>query len=103
MSHAERAELNPQLKDAVEACLILPSYNEFGSPILFVRKADGKVRLCIDYRDLNEVTRKDPYPLPRVNDALDELMSALFYTGLDLASSFLQVGAREKGIQETEF
>jgi hypothetical protein len=83
--------------------LIRPSHIEFGSPNFFVRKPYGSLRLCIDYRDLNEVTRKDPYPLPRVNDALDELMSALFYTGLDLASSFLQVGAREKGIQETEF
>jgi hypothetical protein len=52
LSPAERAELNPQLKDAVEAGLVRPSYSEFGSPILFVRKADGSVRLCIDYRGL---------------------------------------------------
>jgi hypothetical protein len=78
LSHAERAELNRQLKDAVEAGLVRPSYSEFGSPILFVRKADGSLRLCIDYRDLNEVTRKDAYPLPRVDDTMDELKDANF-------------------------
>jgi hypothetical protein len=64
LSPAERVELNRQLKDAVEAGLVRPSYSEFGSPIRFVRKADGSLRLCIDYRGLNEVTRKDAYPLP---------------------------------------
>jgi hypothetical protein len=61
LSHAKRAELNRQLKDAVDACLICPSYNEFCSPILFVRKADSSLRLSIDYRGPNEVTRKDAY------------------------------------------
>jgi hypothetical protein len=71
LSHAERAELNRQLKDAVEDGMIRPSYSEFGSPILFVRKVDDSPRLCIDYRGLNEVTRKDAYPLPRVDDTLN--------------------------------
>jgi hypothetical protein len=91
LSPAERAELNRQLKDAVEAGLNRPSYSEFGSPILFVRKADASLRLCIDYRGLNEVTRKDAYPLPRVDDTMDELKDANFYTHLDLASGFWQV------------
>jgi hypothetical protein len=56
LSFAERDELNRQLKDAVAAGLVRPCYNDFGSPILFVRKADGSLRLCIDYRGLNEVT-----------------------------------------------
>jgi hypothetical protein len=60
--------------------LIRPNYSEFGSPTLFVRKANGSLRLCIDYRGLNEVTRKDAYPLPRVDDALDERKDANFYT-----------------------
>jgi hypothetical protein len=55
LSHVEHAELNGQLKDTMDACLIRPSYSEFGSPILFVRKAYGSLRLCIDYRGLNEV------------------------------------------------
>jgi hypothetical protein len=95
LSHAERVELNRQLKYAVDAGLIRPSYSEFGSPILFVRKADGSLRLCIDYRGLNEVTLKDAYPLPRVDDTLDELKDAMLYTHLDLAYGFWQVRVRE--------
>jgi hypothetical protein len=87
----------------MEAGLIRPSYSEFGSPILFVRTTDGSLRLCIDYRGLNEVTRKDAYPLPRVNDTLDELKDANFYTHLDLASGFLQVRVRDKAIHKTAF
>jgi hypothetical protein len=88
LSPAERAKLNRQLKDGVEAGLIRPIYIEFGSPIIFVRKADGSLRPCIDYRGLNEVTSKNAYPLPRVDDTLDELKDANIYTHLDLASGF---------------
>jgi hypothetical protein len=87
----------------VEAGLIRPSYSEFGSPILFVRKANGSLRLCIDYRGLNEVTRKDAYPLPRVDDTLDELKDANFYTHLDLASCFWQVRVRDHDVHKTAF
>jgi hypothetical protein len=87
----------------VEAGLIRPSYSEFGSPIIFVRKADGSLRLCIDYRGLNGVTRKDAYPLPRVDDTLDEHKGANFYTHLDLASGSWQVRVRDKDIHKTAF
>jgi hypothetical protein len=87
----------------VDAGLIRPIYSEFGSPNLFVRKADGSLRMCIDYRDLNEVTRKDAYPLPRVDDTLDELKDAHFYTRLDLASSVWQVQVRDHDIHKTAF
>jgi hypothetical protein len=82
--------------------LIRPNYCEFGSPILFVRKAYGSLRPCIDYRGLNEVTRKDAYPLPRVDD-LDELKDANFYTHLDLAFGFLQVRVRDQDVHKTAF
>jgi hypothetical protein len=88
LSPDERARLNRQLKDVADVGLIRPNYSEFGSPILVVRKADGSLRLCIEYRGLNEVTHKDAYPLPRVDDTLDELKDANFYTHLDLASGF---------------
>jgi hypothetical protein len=78
LSPAERAELNPKLIDAVEADFIRPSHSEFGSPFLFVRQAYGSLRLCINYRGLKEVTRKDTYPLPRVDDTLDELRTRTF-------------------------
>jgi hypothetical protein len=88
LSLAERAELNRQLKDAVEASLIRLIHCEFGSPIRFVRKADGSLRLCIDYRGLKEVSRKDAYALPCVDDTLDKLKDANFYIHLDLACGF---------------
>jgi hypothetical protein len=92
LSLAEYAELNRQLKDAMEAAIIRPSHSEFGSPTLFVRKADGSLRLCIDYRGLNEVTRKGAYPLPRVDDTPNELKDAKFYyTHLDFAYGLWQV------------
>jgi hypothetical protein len=103
LSHAERVELNRQLKDAVDASLIRPNYGELGSPILYVRKAYGSLRLCIDYRGLNEVTRKNANPLPRVDDTLDELKDANFYTHLDLDSGFWQVRVRDQDIHNTAF
>jgi hypothetical protein len=68
-----------------------------------VRKAHGSLRECIDYRGLSEVTRKEAYPLPRVDDTLDELKSAIFYTHLDLASGFWQVRVREQDVHKTVF
>jgi hypothetical protein len=68
-----------------------------------VRKADGSHRLCIDYRGLNDVTRKDAYPLLRVDDTLRELKDANFYTHLDLASDFWQVRVRDHDIHKTAF
>jgi hypothetical protein len=100
---AKRVELNRQLKDAMEVGLIRPNYSEFDSPILFVRKFDGSLRLCIDYRGLSEVTRKDAYPLPRVDDTLDELKDANFYTHLDLAFGFWQVHVRDQNVHKTAF
>jgi hypothetical protein len=86
----------------VDAGFIRPTYNEFGSPILFVRKADGSLRLCIDYRGLNEVTRKDAYPLPRVDDTLNELkrISTLTSTSPQV---FWQVRVRDHDIHNTAF
>jgi hypothetical protein len=78
LSLAERVELNRNFKDAMETGLIRPIHNELGSLILFARKGDGSLRLCIDYRGLNELTRKDAYLLPRVDGTLDEPQDAKF-------------------------
>jgi hypothetical protein len=87
----------------MEAGLSRPSHSVFGSPILFVRKADGSLRLCINYRGLIEVTRNDAYPLPRVEDTPDELKDANFCTHLHLAYGFWQVRVREKNVHKTAF
>jgi hypothetical protein len=91
LSTTERVELNRQLKDAVEAKMIHPNNCESGLLIAYVRKACGSLRLCIDCRGLDAVTRKDAYPLPRVHDTLDELHDANFYTHFDLDNGFWQV------------
>jgi hypothetical protein len=91
----ERKDFNRHLEDVVTYGLIRPSRSEFGSPIRFVRKACGSFRLCTDYGGMNEVTRKDAYPLPRVDDTLDDVEHASFYTHLDLVSRFGQVRVRE--------
>jgi hypothetical protein len=88
-------------KDTVDAGLIRPSRNEFGSPILFTRKADGSLPFCTDYKSMNEVTRKDAYPLSHLVDTLDELKDASIYTHLHLASGFRQVGVRDEDVHKT--
>jgi hypothetical protein len=95
--------LNPQLKDALEVGLIRPSHNEFGPPTRFVRKVDGSLRLCIEYRGLKEVTRKDAYPFPRVDDTLEELKDANFCTNIDLAFGFSQFRVGEEDVHKTTF
>jgi hypothetical protein len=69
----------------------------------FVCKADGSLRMCIDYRGLNEVTRKDAYPLPRVDDTLDELKDANFYKHLDLGFSLWQGRVRDEDVHTNAF
>jgi hypothetical protein len=78
MPRAEREELNRQLKDAVGVGLVRRSRSGLVSPVLFVREAGGSPRLCIDYISLNEVTRKNACPVPRVYDTPDELKNAVF-------------------------
>jgi hypothetical protein len=85
LSHAKRDEHDRHLKDEVEAGLIRFRHCEFGSPILFVRDGDGLLRICIDYRCLDEVTRVDVYPIPHMDDTLNELKDANCYNHLNLA------------------
>jgi hypothetical protein len=90
LSHVvERAEQDRQLNDALEYGLILPSHNDMGSPILFVRKADGSRRLRVDCRGLKEVTRKCPYPQLCVDGTLYELKDAIFYAHPESAFSLI--------------
>ena len=71
MAPAKLKELNEQLKEFLEQGFIRPSTSPWGAPILFVKKKDGSLRLCIDYRQLNKATIKNKYPLPRIDDLFD--------------------------------
>jgi hypothetical protein len=79
------------------------SLSDFGSPILFVCKVYGSLRMYINYRGLNQVTRKDAHPLLRVDDTLDELKYANVYTHLDLAYGFRRVRVRDRDIHKNAF
>ena len=76
MAPAELKELKEQLRDLLEKGFIRPSTSPLGAPILFVRKKDGSLRMCIDYRQLNKETIKNRYPLPRIDDLFDQLQGA---------------------------
>jgi hypothetical protein len=99
----EIREINRQVKDVFIDGLVRPSRREFYSVILFVRHAGGSLRMCIECRGLNEVTRKDAYPLPRAHDTLDELKDANFYIHLDLASRVWQIRVREEDAHKISF
>ena len=76
MAPAELKELKVQLQDLLDKRFIRPSHSPWGAPVLFVKKKDGTMRLCIDYRELNKVTIKNKYPLPRIDDLFDQLKLA---------------------------
>ncbi|KAG0776882.1 hypothetical protein G6F62_013237 [Rhizopus arrhizus] len=91
MSPAELDELQKQLKELLSLGLIRPSSSPWGAPVLFVRKKDGSMRMCIDYRALNKLTVRNSHPLPRIDECLDRLKGAKFFTSLDLKSGYHQI------------
>ena len=103
MAPAELRELKEQLKDLLEKGFIRPSMSPWGAPVLFVRKKNGSLRMCIDYRQLNKVTIKNKYPLPRIDDLFDQLQGAKCFSMIDLRSGYHQVRVKEKDIPKTAF
>src|SRR6187551_1985898 len=103
MSVEELEELKKQLKEMLESGVIRPSASPWGSPVLFVKKKDGSMRMCVDYRSLNAVTIKNKYPLPRIDDLLDQLKKAKYFSKIDLRSGYHQMKIREGDIPKTAF
>ena len=75
----------------------------WGAPVLFVKKKDGSLRLCIDYRELNKVTIRNQYPLPRIDDLFDQLQGARVFSKIDLRSGYHQVKIRSEDVPKTAF
>ncbi|KAG7593905.1 hypothetical protein ISN45_Aa01g026930 [Arabidopsis thaliana x Arabidopsis arenosa] len=103
MAPAEMAELKKQLEELLDKGFIRPSSSPWGAPVLFVKKKDGSFRLCIDYRGLNKVTVKNKYPLPRIDELLDQLRGARWFSKIDLASGYHQIPIEPSDVRKTAF
>ncbi|KAL0551602.1 hypothetical protein IC582_010691 [Cucumis melo] len=103
MAPSELKELKMQLQELVDKGYIRPSVSPWGAPVLFVKKKDGTLRLCIDYRQLNKVTIRNKYPLPRIDDLFDQLRGAALFSKIDLRSGYHQLKVRESDIAKTAF
>ena len=102
-SSAHNDELKKQLTALLDLGVIRPSKSPFASPVLFVKKQDGSWRLCIDYRALNRVTKKNRYPLPHQDDLIERLRHARYLTKLDLRSGYWQVRMGDDSVEKTAF
>ncbi|GJV75460.1 reverse transcriptase domain-containing protein [Tanacetum coccineum] len=103
LAPSEMLELSNQLKELQEKGFIRPSHSPWGAPVLFVKKKDGAMRMCIDYRELNKLTIKNRYPLPRIDDLFDQLQGACCFSKIDLRSGYHQLRVREEDIPKTAF
>ncbi|GJT71065.1 putative reverse transcriptase domain-containing protein [Tanacetum coccineum] len=98
-----RQELSNQLQELADRGFIRPSTSPWGAPVLFVKKKDGSFRMCIDYRELNKLTVKNRYPLPRIDDLFDQLQGSSVYSKIDLRSGYHQLRVRDEDIPKTAF
>jgi hypothetical protein len=103
MTQDELEELKKQLTILLDKGFIRPSTSPYGAPILFVKKKDGTYRLVIDYRSINKLTIKNRYPLPRIDDLLDRLHGASYFTSIDLQSGYHQIRVSPEDIPKTAF
>nr|AAX92822.1 retrotransposon protein, putative, Ty3-gypsy sub-class [Oryza sativa Japonica Group] len=103
MAASELAEVKKQLEELKEKGYIRPSTSPWGAPVIFVEKKDKTKRMCVDYRALNEVTIKNKYPLPRIDDLFDQLKGATVFSKIDLRSGYHQLRIREEDIPKTAF
>ncbi|GKB76512.1 putative reverse transcriptase domain-containing protein [Tanacetum coccineum] len=103
LAPSEMKELSNQLKEISDKGFIRPSSSPWGAPVLFIKKKDGSFQMCIDYRELNKLTVKNRYPLPRINDLFNQLQGSSVYSKIDLRSGYHQLRVREEYIPKTAF
>lgn len=96
-------EVQTQLKKWLKDGIIQKSISPYASQMVIVRKKDGKIRLCVDYRALNQKTVKDAFPLPRIDEALESLKGSKYFICLDLTQGYLQIGVHKEDREKTAF
>nr|CAD1840547.1 unnamed protein product [Ananas comosus var. bracteatus] len=101
MAPAELKELRAQLQYLLDKGFIRPSVSPWGAPVLFVKKKDGSLPLCVDYRELNKVTIKNKYPLPRIDELFDQLQGSCVYSKIDLQSGYHQLKIKPEDVSKT--
>ncbi len=95
--------MKKQIEEALANGFIRPSVSPWGSPVLFIKKKDGSLRMCIDYRALNKQTIRNQVPLPRIDEVWDQLSGAKYFYTLDLRSGYHQIRIKESDIEKTAF
>ncbi|OMO58913.1 reverse transcriptase [Corchorus capsularis] len=103
MAPTELKELKEQLQELLDNGFIRPSVSPWGAPVLFVKKNDGSMRLCIDYRELNKVTVRNRYPLPHIDDLFDQLKGAQVFSKIDLRSGYHQLKIKVEDVPKSAF
>ena len=99
----EMDELKLQLDALIKSKFIRPSQSPFGAPVIFVKKKDGTLRLCVDYRALNNITVKNKYPLPRMDELFDRVQGAKYFSKIDLRTGFHQIRIADEDVSKTAF
>jgi hypothetical protein len=103
MAANQLAELKEQLQELLDKGYICPSASPWGAPVIFVPKKDGTQRMCVDYRSLNEITIKNKYPLPRIDDLFDQLKGSCVFSKIGLRSGYHQLKIRATDVPKTTF
>ena len=103
MTPLELRELKVQLQELVDKGFIKPCVSPWGAPMLFVKKNDRTMRLCIDYRQLNKAIIRNKYPLPRIDDMFDQLQGTIVFSKIDLRSGYHQLKIRDTDVPKTAF